>query len=315
MGTLKNVPPGVSAEAFKNFFQSFGTITDFELKNLVGTVEFEMSRAAKRAANSVRGREINPLGSGPPLLVDWAAKDWRDAQTNLEAAEAGAPEKVASEVKNEAFYGEAEPVEKSQKRSEMGEPEEETTIYVKNLNFNTHDCSLLEHFQTIGAVHSARVAKKTNKKTRSELSMGYGFVTFYKKKHADKALRKLQQSTLDNHQLDIRRSNNSVRKTDDDKAKQLHKNASNSGSNEASTKICVRNVPFQANKEEIRKLFAAFTDDVQQVRMPLKVHSQQHRGYAFVEFSSISEAKKVFGQLSGSTHLYGRRLVLEWSKR
>ena len=38
-----------------------------------------------------------------------------------------------------------------------------------------------------------------------------------------------------------------------------------------------------------------------------------HRGFGFVDFVTKSEAKKAFNALSQSTHLYGRRLVLEWA--
>ena len=61
-------------------------------------------------------------------------------------------------------------------------------------------------------------------------------------------------------------------------------------------------------------LFSAFAD-VQDVRLPRKIASgNQHKGFAFVEFGLVSEAKKAFKAMSTSTHLYGRRLVLEWSK-
>lgn len=39
-----------------------------------------------------------------------------------------------------------------------------------------------------------------------------------------------------------------------------------------------------------------------------------HRGFGFVEFNSKHDAEKAFESLSPSTHLYGRRLVLEWAK-
>ena len=48
--------------------------------------------------------------------------------------------------------------------------------------------------------------------------------------------------------------------------------------------------------------------------MPKKP-SGQHRGFAFVEFLSDDEAKKAFDKLCHSTHLYGRRLVLEWASQ
>lgn len=38
-----------------------------------------------------------------------------------------------------------------------------------------------------------------------------------------------------------------------------------------------------------------------------------HRGFGFVDFITKSDAKKAFEALSQSTHLYGRRVVLEWA--
>jgi multiple RNA-binding domain-containing protein 1 len=37
----------------------------------------------------------------------------------------------------------------------------------------------------------------------------------------------------------------------------------------------------------------------------------QHRGFAFVEYETLDEAKQAFISLSNS-HLYGRKLVIEW---
>lgn len=38
-----------------------------------------------------------------------------------------------------------------------------------------------------------------------------------------------------------------------------------------------------------------------------------YRGFGFAEYHTKDEAKRAFDTLSGSTHLYGRRLVLEWA--
>lgn len=81
-----------------------------------------------------------------------------------------------------------------------------------------------------------------------------------------------------------------------------------------SHKILVKNVPFEASAKDVRQLFSAF-GDLQFVRLPKKLHGTgSHRGFAFVEFVNQTDAKKAFGALSASTHLYGRRLVLEWAK-
>jgi multiple RNA-binding domain-containing protein 1 len=84
------------------------------------------------------------------------------------------------------------------------------------------------------------------------------------------------------------------------------------------SRLCVRNVAFEATSKDIRKLFAAY-GRVVSVRLPLKMAAagdattglrKQHRGFAFVEFTSRAEMIKAYEALQ-STHLYGRKLVLE----
>lgn len=49
--------------------------------------------------------------------------------------------------------------------------------------------------------------------------------------------------------------------------------------------------------------------------MPKKmVGTGTHRGFAFVEYNSKTEAKAAMDSMCQSTHLYGRRLVLEWAQ-
>jgi multiple RNA-binding domain-containing protein 1 len=84
------------------------------------------------------------------------------------------------------------------------------------------------------------------------------------------------------------------------------------------SRLCVRNVAFEATSKDIRKLFSAY-GRVVSVRLPIKMSAagdastglrKQHRGFAFVEFTSRAEMVKAYEALQ-STHLYGRKLVLE----
>lgn len=81
------------------------------------------------------------------------------------------------------------------------------------------------------------------------------------------------------------------------------------------TKLLIRNIPFQASIKEIESLFSSF-GEVKSIRIPKKVGNRnQHRGFGFVDFISTGEAKRAFEALVHSTHIYGRRLVLEWAKQ
>lgn len=122
-------------------------------------------------------------------------------------------------------------------------------------------------------------------------------------KHVTEAIKQLQNSELDGHVLTLKVSQNTrAAATKHSKAKVPK-----------STKIIVRNVAFEASKKDIKDLFAAF-GQIKSVRMPVKKFDGSHRGFAFVDFLTQKEAQHVMDAVSGSTHLYGRRLVLEWAK-
>ncbi|CAD26357.2 POLYADENYLATE BINDING PROTEIN 2 [Encephalitozoon cuniculi GB-M1] len=76
-------------------------------------------------------------------------------------------------------------------------------------------------------------------------------------------------------------------------------------------KLLIRNVPFQASKEEIRKIFGSF--HVVDVRIPVKREGSS-RGFCFVTLNSPDDVTAAIEHFGSSTHLYGRRLVLERAK-
>ncbi|RXM36281.1 putative RNA-binding protein 19 [Acipenser ruthenus] len=54
--------------------------------------------------------------------------------------------------------------------------------------------------------------------------------------------------------------------------------------------------------------------ELKTVRLPKKMSGTgTHRGFGFIDFLTKQDAKKAFTALCHSTHLYGRRLVLEWA--
>ena len=84
------------------------------------------------------------------------------------------------------------------------------------------------------------------------------------------------------------------------------------GANGASeTKVLVRNLAFEATAKDVRALMEAY-GHVKSCRLPKKFDSSK-RGFAFVEFGSKGEAKRAMQALHG-THLYGRRLLLEYAR-
>lgn len=116
---------------------------------------------------------------------------------------------------------------------------------------------------------------------------------------------------LDSHALEVKPSDKRLTTAPAAAARSLLSAGGLNGGGAGNNKLVVRNVAFQATKTEIRDLFAAF-GSVKRVRIPRKMGGE-HRGFAFVDFSTAQEAALAMASLR-NTHLYGRHLVLEWAK-
>ncbi|CAD5219002.1 unnamed protein product [Bursaphelenchus okinawaensis] len=345
---VKNLSAATDSEELKRMFERFGEIKRFLLPpecKVTGLVEFKLAVDAKKAFKGLAYSKYRTL----PLYLEWAPSDVfnKDSEEEVKPTEPEVGTSQLNKQKKRALklkekYGdkfnkEAEDDDneeevddeeednaaeeedvKEEVKDEVKEEKEETdagngrTLFVKNLNFDTTDEGLKKFFSKGYKVTLAEVSKKEGKKAKSKLlSMGFGFVTFASVEDAEKALRKLQGALLDGHAVELKRS----RRTDlIDHSDELKRKEVNNLKQGECTKILVRNIPFQASEKEIKALFTSF-GEIKFVRLPRKVASaSKHRGFCFVDFVSKLDAKTAFDALVHSTHLYGRRLVLEWAK-
>ncbi len=84
----------------------------------------------------------------------------------------------------------------------------------------------------------------------------------------------------------------------------------NKGLPPLSNKLCVRNLAFECNKRELKQLFGVY-GTITSLRIPKKAdRSGGHRGFAFIDYLTKTEAVTAFEKLQ-HTHFYGRRLVIE----
>ncbi|KAJ3026347.1 UNVERIFIED_CONTAM: putative RNA-binding protein 19 [Siphonaria sp. JEL0065] len=188
------------------------------------------------------------------------------------------------------------------------------TLFVKNLSFATTEDNLRKKFTPVGGLRSVRIATKpdTKKGGGAVLSMGFGFLEFERKEDAIKAVKALQNVELDGHKLQLKFSNATGKGNTAAAASAAKRNMNDEDEVRVTgTKLIVRNIPFQATKKDIKQLFSTF-GQVKTVRLPTKFDGT-HRGFGFVDFLTKQEAKAAFSTL-GSTHLYGRHLVMEWAE-
>uniref|UniRef100_A0A8C4NQ11 Probable RNA-binding protein 19 n=1 Tax=Dicentrarchus labrax TaxID=13489 RepID=A0A8C4NQ11_DICLA len=288
---VKNLPAGVTVSELEELFSPHGSLGRVLLppSGLTAIIEFLEPTEAKRAFTRLAYSKFQHV----PLYLEWAPVGVFVAAKPVPVLEK--EEAVKEEKKKEE--------EEDEEEEEEEESAPGSTLFIKNLNFSTTEEKLQETFSKCGKVTSCSISKKKDK-TGKMLSMGYGFVQYQTAEAAQKALRQLQHCSVDDHQLELKISERATRCHA--KKKQLEKKQTGS-------KILVRNVPFQATVREIRELFCTF-GELKTVRLPKKAAgSGTHRGFGFIDFLTKQDAKKAFAALCHSTHLYGRRLVLEWA--
>ncbi|NWV42008.1 RBM19 protein, partial [Grantiella picta] len=314
---VKNLPAGTSATELEELFGHHGGLGRVLLPEggITAIVEFLEPTEAKQAFTRLAYSKFHSV----PLYLEWAPMGVFLSPAPQKKT-AGGPKKGDEAglgaggfillISGEAVKDTEGAAAQQEEEEEEDEEEEENipgcTLFIKNLNFATTEDTLKETFSEVGALKSCTISKKKDK-AGTLLSMGFGFVEYKKPESAQKALRRLQGCTIDGHKVEVKLSERAVRPAvKSARKKQTVKK-------QKTSKILVRNIPFQATAREIRELFSTF-GELKTVRLPKKMAGTgSHRGFGFVDFVTKQDAKKAFNALCHSTHLYGRRLVLEWA--
>uniref|UniRef100_A0A670KJD4 RNA binding motif protein 19 n=1 Tax=Podarcis muralis TaxID=64176 RepID=A0A670KJD4_PODMU len=299
---VKNLPAGTEAAEIEKAFGAHGSLGRVLLPEggVTAIVEFLEPTEAKRAFTKLAYSKFKNI----PLYLEWAPMGVFSGPAKIE------PKIPGGKKEGDGHQGaQTQPVEAEIEEEDEEEEEESIpgcTLFIKNLNFVTKEETLQEVFSKVGAVKSCAISKKKDK-AGALLSMGFGFVEYKKPEHAQKALKQLQGCSVDGHQLEVKISERAV------KSAAVSARKKQTGKKQKSSKILVRNIPFQATVKEIRELFSTF-GELKTVRLPKKMAGTgKHRGFGFVDFLTKQDAKRAFNALCHSTHLYGRRLVLEWA--
>ncbi|KAJ7771000.1 hypothetical protein DFH07DRAFT_804474 [Mycena maculata] len=289
---VKNIPYGTTTEQIRELFEPHGALTRVLVPpaGTMAVVEFARADEAgvgfravayRRLGNSVIYLEKGPLGmfgAGPVGQTDGAS-----GTHVVKIAE----QAVGEEEDEEPALGAG------------------TTLFVKNLSFVTSTERLAQVFGNLPAFSFARVQMKPDpKRPDGRLSMGYGFVGFKDAEGAKKAVKSMQGFVLDGHALHVKFAGRGTAEVET-------KGKSSASAKSRTTKMIVKNLPFEATKKDVRELFSSH-GHLKSVRLPKKFDSRT-RGFAFLDFVSRHEAENAYAALR-HTHLLGRHLVLEWAE-
>ncbi|KAL4942408.1 hypothetical protein BDV06DRAFT_211841 [Aspergillus oleicola] len=291
---VKNFSYGTKSEDLRKLFEPFGQLTRVLMppSGTIAIVEFARPDEAQKAFKSLAYRKLGDS----IIFLEKAPKDLFE-----------------SNVPPQNPLPEAKAVSQGFSTSDTFAADEEdeqniatATLFIKNLNFNTTNKSLVEAFRPLDGFVSARIKVKPDPKNPGQtLSMGFGFADFRTKAQAQAALAVMNGYTLDRHALVVRASHKGMDAAEERRREDTAKKIA-----ARRTKIIIKNLPFQATKKDIRSLFGAY-GQLRSVRVPQKF-DRSARGFGFADFVSAREAENAMDALK-NTHLLGRRLVLEFA--
>ena len=287
---VKNFSYGTNSEELKKLFEAHGHIRRILLppSGTIAIIEFIQPDHARSAFGSLAYRKFKDsilfLEKGPKGLFKSDRSHSNELSTSARTAKPSA---------TDLFEGNG-----AQQLANT------STLFVRNLNFSTTTERLRETFKPLDGFLSGRVKTKPDpKKPGQLLSMGFGFLEFRSKEHAQAALAAMDGYKLDGHELLIRASHKAIDAAEERRKEDHAKKV-------ARTKIIIKNLPFEASKKDVQSLFGSY-GQLRSVRVPKKFDSST-RGFAFADFVTAREAENAMDALR-DTHLLGRRLVLEFA--
>lgn len=320
---VKNLPFTAESSALREIFSRHGQLLRLVMppSRALALVEFGDAKAAKKAFSALAYSRFQR----EPLYLEWAPESVFTS-ASLPVALESAP--LSQSSKSGAWE---DPAAASSLPSEANNTQVPSstghTVFVKNLSFATTEDAFKLMMSKAGPLRTVRIPKRRNPKFREGekgggeefQSLGYGFAEFATKEGADTAMRKLQGQELDGHALQLSISVPKVTETAPKLPPKPQSSTKDKGVPVASAaaavskegSLIVRNLAFESTKKELMELFSAF-GTVRSLRLPKKFDGS-HRGFAFVDFLTNAEAKEAMRALS-ATHLYGRKLVLEWAE-
>lgn len=237
---VKNIPYGTSQEQVRELFEPYGPLKRVLIPpaGTLSIVEFDDAKDAKVAWGKIVYRRLG----ASVIYLEWGPEGMFNGKAKKQEKVADVPSQSVVRIAEQKGAAPLADVA-------IGESEglvAGTTLFVKNISFSTSPERFSAVFKNLPSFSFARIQTKPDpKRPDTRLSMGYGFVGFKDPESAQKALKSMEGFVLDGHALHVRFAARG--KEDDETEKSKNKSRT--------TKMLVKNVPFEATKKDLRQLF------------------------------------------------------------
>lgn len=168
-------------------------------------------------------------------------------------------------------------------------------LYVGNLDSKVNDALLWEVFNTIGHVESCKIIKD-----KFGESAGYGFVEYFTREDAERALQTLNGKTIYNKEIKVNWASHSNNKEDTSNVTNLYN-------------IFVGDLSSEIDDETLKKAFEAF-GSIAGGHVMWDQNTGRSRGYGFVSFRDKADAERAMSEMNG-VWLGNRAIRCNWANQ
>ncbi|KAF4548971.1 RNA recognition motif-containing protein 8 [Elsinoe fawcettii] len=271
------------------------------------------AKATKKAAAKADASDDSDSDSDASSADEKADADSDDSEADSDSDASSDEEeekpaaKAPEQKKRKAETELAAPVKRVKQNGEpVSEPSK--NLFVGSLSWNVDEDWLQREFEGFGNIVGVRIITDRD----SGRSKGFGYVEFDDIEGATAALDAKQGAEIDGRQINI--DFGKVRPDRSYNNEQVSARANKFGDRapaEPSNTVFVGNISFNADQDMISEAFAEY-GTVNGVRLPTDPESGQMKGFGYVEFGSIEEAKAAVEGLNGAD-IGGRNIRLDFA--
>jgi nucleolin len=179
-------------------------------------------------------------------------------------------------------------------------------LFIGNLSWNVDEEWLQREFAEFGELNGVRIV--TDRETGR--SRGFGYVEYTNAADAVKAMEAKKGTDLDGRTINLDYAAPRQANPPADRSQDRARSYGDSTSPESDT-LFVGNLPFSATEDALHEAFGAH-GSVLGIRLPTEQETGRPKGFGYVQFSSIDEAKAAHSALNGH-ELEGRAIRLDFS--
>ncbi|KAI6785632.1 putative Cutinase negative acting protein [Emericellopsis cladophorae] len=177
-----------------------------------------------------------------------------------------------------------------------------TTLFAGSLSWGVDDDMLYQAFSEFEGLSGARVVTDRMNNNRSK---GFGYVDFETPEACTKAYEAMQGQMIDNRAINLDYAN--AKPADANPQSRAADRAQKHGDSVSpeSDTLFVGNLPFDVDQDAVRAFFSEAAEPTS-IRLPTDPDSGNPKGFGYVSFSSVEDAKTAFSEMNGASIGNGR---------